>query len=1315
LLVIISQIVSQAAYADIKTFNKASTLATPSLFQESSPDERSEEFRQSVLSDIKLLTVAFSIGFHFLADNRRHGTLERSLRNEFRDNQPLLETLNEINLARVRRLDNIVRIPCRRGKKKFEIRICSRERLESLPTAGSQWAISNDWAIQVVAKNAAAAMSEGSLARAEESLTGHGFTDEELDKIDLIPWRESEDFRTAVEVDLPKIIGELPAPARLRQKLLETLEIFKEGKDGCKMGITQARYINAERWFLEYGTSQSIGIAADFFDKASFREHLLQALFHAVFHAMRNREEDEDDPELRTKVMATAHLDAMRFSALKFWNVPFELWDTVRTATQRELKGPNQELLPGVVNKLGNAIRAWKLEQSKIPTRMAEDNWKALLSELHELLRPKRPNVTAIFKLFELCSVNSNPIFGDSHRYPTESRYPILRAVTLLSVEHKKKLKNTLINPKNAERLAISPIADSIILMLNSIPEGWMGVNAPKIKDCRVWDVSPEIWHAGGGLGRVKQFEGIEMIEFLRQAGIPLSHIEPCYHSGRNRFTGKLEELDYSKILGIRDDAPAEEKLHEVYRVTIKVGEDTALAVCYRAVNEHGIETFLIKGFRNGQNIEKDVPYYTPALYDYDSWYKDGQYNPDHRCTRDEFAYFFSAASLELIKHTEEISKGVAEATGKGWQAPVMHFSDGQLGLAPYLKKTRYANDPILKDAFVAYTTHTYFNRQAFQQKFAIEVPEQKYLLRPSGISYEDEKRYFEHHMDLSEKSEDKNVSVCDYSSAGIRCADWVNGVSAEHVRRLLQLEYDNRGDWTNLDLVAVTNGDVRRLTAARYRQAMREVCGADVDVEEPTSEQAAKTKKRTKEMLNTEFGTSLDTCLPVLSYSGRGVDEKAGRHRALSDYNIEEMVKMGLQVVIGCNVQADPNIIAEWERLEERLRTEKASHPDIYKGKFVLMRNIDIMVQRAILAASDFQVQDSDPITEAAGFSEADISVCGGIEIAPPWREGILQMQGIRMNLNELGEGNYLIPEIEVSEKSFPLLRRPHDPAKNKEIGDAYLAIIGKVLNLGETMEDTMRKLSHYQATSVRLSRVLEARLTVAEYLRQWSNAIEEKEKKAAKPGEQDMTVANPAQKEWDRMNSLHDIDKDLPRAIPDGKTRWLVVPVTLCPRDPLYNQRTKFVEFVNEMNRLYPEVREKIRIVSDKQDLIQTVRTLSSDPNNMVSVALDSEECLEKMPDGVRMLIFKPEDDDLGNFRQLEGIIAALRVLYIDDFAQRKAKLERIYELMTGEHKEVPDISDLKEFARQFQFILPPIIIKNKQELKRLNDNLLRLIESA
>jgi hypothetical protein len=85
------------------------------------------------------------------------------------------------------------------------------------------------------------------------------------------------------------------------------------------------------------------------------------------------------------------------------------------------------------------------------------------------------------------------------------------------------------------------------------------------------------------------------------------------------------------------------------------------------------------------------------------------------------------------------------------------------------------------------------------------------------------------------------------------------------------------------------------------------------------------------------------------------------------------------------------------------------------------------------------------------------------------------------------------------------------------------------------------------------------------------------------------------------------------------------------------------------------------------------------------------------------------------MGDFRQLEGIMASLRALHIKDRRVMAEKLSKIYEFLTGESRDVPDISDPKDFARQFIFTLPPIIIHDARELKTLNENLLRLIESA
>jgi len=196
-------------------------------------------------------------------------------------------------------------------------------------------------------------------------------------------------------------------------------------------------------------------------------------------------------------------------------------------------------------------------------------------------------------------------------------------------------------------------------------------------------------------------------------------------------------------------------------------------------------------------------------------------------------------------------------------------------------------------------------------------------------------------------------------------------------------------------------------------------------------------------------------------------------------------------------------------------------------------------------------------------------------------------------------------------------------------------------------------------------------------------------------------------------RMALIHASNLELLPPVAEGKTMYHVIPVSLIPQG---YQRTKFIEFVGELNRRYPGARERIRVVTDRQDFRKVVEDLAADPNNIVDVALDDETLIDTLSKEIKMLVFKPEGGDLGDFRQLEGILAALRALHIEDVAQRNEKLSRLYELLTGKAPQnIPDISDPREFARQFIFVLPPIKVKEYGDLKRLNENLLRLIESA
>ena len=834
--VVVSQVASSAAYADTKSLNKVSTLAPPSIFEKSFPDERSEQSRNSILSHMKLLTAVFSIGAHFLVDDKEKLTLSRTIRDEFRNNPSFLEG---IDLENVRREGHIVYIPYKRGGSDYEIKVCSRERLEGPAKAGPEWAVIANWGVQII----------------------------------------------------------------------------ERGK-----------------------------------------------------------------PVVATRASAR----------------PL----TVEAGPRRSTSGSSGQ-------------------DDEIRRAMRDDDWKYLLDELKAAsLGTTEADEARLHRLLTVCNEVSNA----QPSYPVESRYPILRAVALLRKEEQDTLVSIL--NKNRELRWSSVLIDSILLMLEKeIPDDWFDHWAPNLKGRTIWQVASEIWYPGGGLGRVMQYDGIAMLEFLEKNGIRLCHVEPYYQVRRDK-DGNLIPIEYSRL-------PVPLVGFElVERFPIKIGSRTTEALCFRARNPFGVENYLIR----------DAEWYsTKMMYNYGT--------EDNPVSWEEFSEFLSLASLELVHRIEEKKKN----ENPQWKPPVIHTNDAQVALFDLFRKIAYPeDDPIFQDSMVAFTTHTYPNRKIYDYGTGRNV------LSGWNIS-QDNWKYFEH-MGMGW------TPVLDITSAGLRTADWAGGVSAKHIDDVAS--YDQ---WAGVNFTAVTNGDLRAFTADIFREIMLGLF-LDADVEHPTPEQVLATKKEAKRRLGQELKERLnlaenpiDEERPIVSYSGRLVQEKAGRERAFTDENIEELVKMGVQVVIYGNVQTGDERSL---RLAQGLSGLRDSlDRKNYPGKLVFVGSFGIKEQKLLLAATDIQVQDSDAYTEAAGFTESDIAVCGGLELAPPWKEGILQAQGVRINLDMPGEGNTLIPED----------ARP----------ESYLKILKVVL------AKTPEELSEYQATSVRLSRVLEARLTAAEYLRQWSQAI--------------------------------------------------------------------------------------------------------------------------------------------------------------------------------------------------------------------------------
>jgi predicted NBD/HSP70 family sugar kinase len=189
--------------------------------------------------------------------------------------------------------------------------------------------------------------------------------------------------------------------------------------------------------------------------------------------------------------------------------------------------------------------------------------------------------------------------------------------------------------------------------------------------------------------------------------------------------------------------------------------------------------------------------------------------------------------------------------------------------------------------------------------------------------------------------------------------------------------------------------------------------------------------------------------------------------------------------------------------------------------------------------------------------------------------------------------------------------------------------------------------------------------------------------------------------------METIHDMNMSLLPPVETGKILYHVIPKSIVPQ-------TIMGEF-GKLARWTKNYRERIVVVDDK-DFIDTVAKLSDDKNNKVLAAVPKEDMLAGLRSGVKALVFRSDTEGVYGFRQLEGVIAALRALERSD----ASALTRIYRILTGSdfsgaEKDILDnIGDPRGLAKFMIFNLKPVPV-NYKELPVLNRRLLEFIRSA
>jgi len=188
--------------------------------------------------------------------------------------------------------------------------------------------------------------------------------------------------------------------------------------------------------------------------------------------------------------------------------------------------------------------------------------------------------------------------------------------------------------------------------------------------------------------------------------------------------------------------------------------------------------------------------------------------------------------------------------------------------------------------------------------------------------------------------------------------------------------------------------------------------------------------------------------------------------------------------------------------------------------------------------------------------------------------------------------------------------------------------------------------------------------------------------------------------------MDRIHELNANLLAPVKENKILWHVIPLDLIP----HSLRSDFAHMIYRLNTdyRYKDLKERIEVVEDMENIDKEVRRLASSENNIVMVAVPDEKYLENLPKGVRGLVFEGEPGDYRSFKQIECILAALRALYLDD---AKALIE-LYEITKGE-KFTGTEEDM--LAGNIKFYLKPITIEDPEDRDRLNKNLLELIRAA
>jgi len=206
------------------------------------------------------------------------------------------------------------------------------------------------------------------------------------------------------------------------------------------------------------------------------------------------------------------------------------------------------------------------------------------------------------------------------------------------------------------------------------------------------------------------------------------------------------------------------------------------------------------------------------------------------------------------------------------------------------------------------------------------------------------------------------------------------------------------------------------------------------------------------------------------------------------------------------------------------------------------------------------------------------------------------------------------------------------------------------------------------------------------------------------------------PSVREQIRMTVIHEINKKIEPAIPVGKILWHVIDKEMVGP----NQLVYFQNLNSALEKAGSK--ERIRFVRERESLREAIDNIkAADAGAVIDVATDDAKKLTEINDkSIKALIL---ERPAGDFRQIEGIVAALRALR-EDRSRILPALKQIYRAIGAVAKDGNEMDEAEllklldtnplEFARRFIYVLPPIE-KLPDDLPGLNKRLREFLISA